>query len=275
VFRLIGLDEVTETLDVILRGGDVALGNRPKVAEERTSAQVFVALGAVALAVKDCDVLDEVVPIGRHLSWTEGNLGGGGVNFRDGHHQGIIKGRGHRLFILKWVKVDGAAAQVTLSPNPKMNPDTTTVTGIVCKACGDELPPMTMTEHLNGKGCLCRKFIHSDDYADEFVVIDASDVCPGVAIKHPHKQLQQFIEDIKKEPKQEWARVFKRVWAVIKLTDVEKAYEKQGEAWGNLCDDIIIFYAYRWLLFNKPIPLIKMTPAIEEQIFGGDPQAVA
>jgi hypothetical protein len=105
VFRLIGLDEVTETLDVILRGGDVALGNRPKVAEERTSAQVFVALGAVALAVKDCDVLDEVVPIGRHLSWTEGNLGGGGVNFRggviirasSGHHQG----RGHRLFILK------------------------------------------------------------------------------------------------------------------------------------------------------------------------------
>ena len=31
------------------------------------------------------------------------------------------------------------------------NPDTTIVTGIVCNACKNELPPMTMTEHLEGK----------------------------------------------------------------------------------------------------------------------------
>jgi len=106
----------------------------------------------------------------------------------------------------------------------------------------------------------------SDDYTDEFVVIDASSVCPGVALKHPHKQLQQFVEDIKKETKKELATMIKRVWVVIKLTDVEKAFKEQGQAWGNLCDDILIFYAYRWVLFNKPIPIIKMTPAIEAKM---------
>jgi len=37
------------------------------------------------------------------------------------------------------------------------DPDTTVVSGIVCKSCGKELPPMTMTEHLNGRGCPCEK----------------------------------------------------------------------------------------------------------------------
>ena len=37
------------------------------------------------------------------------------------------------------------------------DPDTTIVKGIVCKPCGKELPPMTMTEHLNGRGCPCQE----------------------------------------------------------------------------------------------------------------------
>jgi hypothetical protein len=37
------------------------------------------------------------------------------------------------------------------------DPDETVVSGIVCKPCGKELPPMTMTEHLNGRGCPCEK----------------------------------------------------------------------------------------------------------------------
>jgi len=34
--------------------------------------------------------------------------------------------------------------------------DTTFVKGIICKACKNELPEMTMKEHLNGRGCPCR-----------------------------------------------------------------------------------------------------------------------
>ena len=118
-------------------------------------------------------------------------------------------------------------------------------------------------------------FVSSDDYTEEFVVIDASDVCPGVAVKTQHKKIEQFIEDIRKETKEECAAMFKRVWAVIKLTDVDKVYEEQGMAWRNLMDDIFLFYAYRWVLFKKPIPIIKMTPAIDEQIFGSDPLPVS
>ena len=39
----------------------------------------------------------------------------------------------------------------------RYDPDTTVVTGITCKPCGKELPPMTMTEHLNGRGCPCQQ----------------------------------------------------------------------------------------------------------------------
>jgi hypothetical protein len=35
-------------------------------------------------------------------------------------------------------------------------PDTTFVKGIMCKACKNELPEMTVREHLNGKGCPCQ-----------------------------------------------------------------------------------------------------------------------
>jgi hypothetical protein len=31
------------------------------------------------------------------------------------------------------------------------NPDTTIVTGIICNLCNGELPPMTMTDHLESK----------------------------------------------------------------------------------------------------------------------------
>jgi hypothetical protein len=34
--------------------------------------------------------------------------------------------------------------------NSKMNPSTTIVKGIVCNACKNELPPMTMKQHLDG-----------------------------------------------------------------------------------------------------------------------------
>jgi hypothetical protein len=34
--------------------------------------------------------------------------------------------------------------------------NTTIVKGIVCKACTNELPAMTMKEHLDGRGCPCR-----------------------------------------------------------------------------------------------------------------------
>ena len=41
-----------------------------------------------------------------------------------------------------------------------INPVTTMVRGVVCKrdagGCGKELPPMTMKEHLDGRGCPCR-----------------------------------------------------------------------------------------------------------------------
>jgi len=45
-----------------------------------------------------------------------------------------------------------------LSGDPSIesyNIDTTIVKGIICRACHSELPPMTMAEHLSGKGCHC------------------------------------------------------------------------------------------------------------------------
>ena len=107
-------------------------------------------------------------------------------------------------------------------------------------------------------------YCHADDYKDEFVFIGAEDFCPGVVVKTTHKQIQHLVEVIKKETRKEMAQMFSRIWVSIKHTDIEKAFKEQGEMWGNLMDDIVLIYAYRWMLFNKPISIIKLPQDAEK-----------
>ena len=100
--------------------------------------------------------------------------------------------------------------------------------------------------------------LHSDDYKEEYIFLQTRDIGLDVLVKTKHKQLQQFIEDEKNNSYEENATIFMRVWTAIKEATkdgIDKIYEVEPE-WSNLCDDIFIFYALRWLLFKKPVPIV-------------------
>lgn len=51
-------------------------------------------------------------------------------------------------------------------------------------------------------------------------------------------------------------RVFMFTWFNIKNANTDELYRQQGKAWHNLCDDICLYYASRFVLFNKPMPMV-------------------
>jgi hypothetical protein len=71
-----------------------------------------------------------------------------------------------------------------------MDINTTIVSGIICKKCEKELPPMTMAEHLNGRGCPCQTKVH--------MLFDGSGSGDGVRCwTITHTSVKEVVEEIK------------------------------------------------------------------------------
>lgn len=107
--------------------------------------------------------------------------------------------------------------------------------------------------------------IHSSDYEEEDIYLNTSDIGLDILVKGSHQAFQEFIADKEKNSFDKNAIIIKRVWGEIKKATkdgTDKIYEVEP-AWSNLCDDIFIFYALRWILFNKPVPIVK--PSFAEQ----------
>lgn len=107
--------------------------------------------------------------------------------------------------------------------------------------------------------------IHSDEYAEEYIFLDTRDIGLDVLVKTKHKQFQQFMEDQENNSYEKNIRIFKKVWTAIKEATkdgTDKIYDNESE-WGNLNDDIFIFYTLRWLLFKKPVPILLNSVAKE------------
>jgi len=54
--------------------------------------------------------------------------------------------------------------------------------------------------------------------------------------------------------KRDAAQTFKSTWECLKNVDVPKIYNEMGEDWKHFCDDLILFYCARFVLFNVPVP---------------------
>jgi hypothetical protein len=101
--------------------------------------------------------------------------------------------------------------------------------------------------------------INSDDYKEEFIYLNAIEIGLDIITKTPHKQFQEFLEHTERtETKENIKKLMVSVWVAIKEATkdgIDKVYNKEPE-WSNLMDDIFIFYALRWILFKKPVPLV-------------------
>ena len=77
---------------------------------------------------------------------------------------------------------------------------------------------------------------------------------PDVVVKTKGASFKKLCNDITKE---QATLNFKEVWRNIKAVDTDKAFAEQGEEWSNLCDDIALFYACRYILFKMPAPVVN------------------
>jgi hypothetical protein len=77
---------------------------------------------------------------------------------------------------------------------------------------------------------------------------------PDVIVKTDYDEFAKMIKDVKHKA----SHIFPQVWNAIKKVDADKLYIEQGEDWGNLMNDIVIYYACRFVLFKTPAPVIKV-----------------
>ena len=99
----------------------------------------------------------------------------------------------------------------------------------------------------------------SNLYVDEHIYLSTKELGLDVLVKTRHKDFEEMLEKCEAEmTREDAARIFKKVWSVIKNTDVDKIYDVQP-AWSNFCDDIAVFFTVRWILFKKPVPIVKQS----------------
>jgi len=99
--------------------------------------------------------------------------------------------------------------------------------------------------------------VQSSEYIGEYIWLNTAELNMDILVKTPHKYFTEFLENCEATmSREDAARMFKKVWAVIKKTDINKIYDVQS-AWSNFCDDIAIFFTLRWILFKKPVPIVK------------------
>lgn len=98
--------------------------------------------------------------------------------------------------------------------------------------------------------------VHSDDYKEEYIYLDTSDIGLDILVKATHKKFQEFVDTQEKNSYEKNAWIFKQVWIAIKKATKDGTDKICESEWGNLNDDIYIFYCLRWLLFKKPVPIL-------------------
>ena len=102
------------------------------------------------------------------------------------------------------------------------------------------------------------EFVYVDSNA-EHIYLCTDELGLDLLVKTDRNQFDRMLEICEAVmDREDAAHIFKKVWSVIKNTDVDKIYDVQP-AWGKFCDDIAVFFTVRWVLFKKPVPIVKQS----------------
>ena len=102
------------------------------------------------------------------------------------------------------------------------------------------------------------EFVYVDSNA-EHIYLCTDELGLDILVKTDRYQFDRMLEICGAVmDREDAAHIFKKVWSVIKNTDVDKIYDVQP-AWNNFCDDIAMFFTVRWILFKKPVPIVKQS----------------
>lgn len=103
-------------------------------------------------------------------------------------------------------------------------------------------------------------FITSTDYDEEYIYLNAKDLGLDILVKTSHKKFQEDLELMEAESSlEECKKLMCLTWIAIKeatKNGIDKVFNVEPE-WSDLCDDIAIFYSYRWIIFKKPVPITR------------------
>jgi hypothetical protein len=98
------------------------------------------------------------------------------------------------------------------------------------------------------------KIATKNDLKDkEYVFISGRDAFhPNVFVKTTMKGIDECIT---KTTKNQARQIFIQVSKVLRDTNVDAIYNTPE--WEDFCSDIIMYYSCRYILFNKPMPMIQ------------------
>lgn len=92
-----------------------------------------------------------------------------------------------------------------------------------------------------------------DDIPEQLTLSGHDAFHPDVAVQTTRQELERMLDTITKD---EACVMFPRIWAAIKNIDAGALYRRGGKRWNNFCNDIVIYYVCRNILFGKLIPAL-------------------
>ena len=107
--------------------------------------------------------------------------------------------------------------------------------------------------------------MRSIDYTEDDIYLNTSDLGLDMLVKGKHEQMVKCVKYCEKNSFDKNAIIIKRVWENIKKATKDGTDKIHGvePVWSRLSDDIFIFYAVRYTMFKKPIPIMEIPRAKE------------
>jgi len=81
------------------------------------------------------------------------------------------------------------------------------------------------------------------------------------AVKTTHTEMKAIIELAMRQAREEQMFIFRSIFrALVKYTDEElnTHYNNKDKEWQDWCNDVALFYVYRFVLLHKLIPIFKV-----------------
>jgi hypothetical protein len=100
-------------------------------------------------------------------------------------------------------------------------------------------------------------YVTAEELPEKFMVQCDFEGMRDIRVITSNNHITSILDIIKsKGVKTVYLQALGRMLAYHKISD--NIYKKGGKIWDELCFDIVIYYCCRVLLFNKPIPIVKM-----------------
>ena len=102
------------------------------------------------------------------------------------------------------------------------------------------------------------QYANSKDVGEKFAVQCDFEGLKDIRVITMHQHIQDTLDGINEHGVKDTYIHALKLMVEYSQKDTDKIYKKKGKVWQDMCEDIVIYYCCRALLFKKPIPVFKM-----------------